>query len=137
MLLSLNTNAQSFSDYKDYVLKNEILPKTNKVCRANDLNVGLIVDNKFIWDTLKQPVHFNIYMGDSILVINSARTQIYKRLSVLLKTDDLIKWYCLDEENKNCVLWIYTYKQYNNNVTILSEYEDVAWFYDCGPMYKR
>jgi hypothetical protein len=136
VLISFLSTAQSFSDYKDYVLSTEKY-QTKKYCRAYNLNVALVTDNQFIWDTLKQPVHFNIDIDDSVVIVNSARKQIYKKVKNLpTKDPDVIKWYFIDEENKNGVLWFIKLNK-EKEVSILSEYDDIAWFYVCGQILNR
>lgn len=105
--------------------------KRVRYAKARELNVGLVEGTKINWDTLKEPVHFFIEVSDSGAVINSGRKQTYRFLELLRKDDSVTKYYCIDEEQKNCVIWMFSFKNSPSWFSIGAEYADVAWYYNC------
>jgi hypothetical protein len=102
------------------------------IYNVHDVNIGYINGKNILWDTLRDPCHFNLEIFDSSIIIHSAREQEYKMFQVTKKNNEFTQWYCKDKYDTLCVI---TFQLANNPKKldiVYIEYDDLAWYYDYG-----
>ena len=81
------------------------------------------------WPEEFKTVNVLLEIQPNKVTIYSKLLQVYRKVNLVVKTDNLAVWYCLDDRGEGCNLKVVTLPSFPGMIFVLVEYSDYTWVY--------
>ena len=99
--------------------------------RAKGLALGKkdLYTQEVVWPSEFETVNVLIEVEENKVTIHSQLLQVYRKVNMVIKTENLAVWYCLDSRGEGCNFKVITLPDFPGTIFIAVEYNDYTWIY--------